>query len=385
MMKIGVLTYHRSLNYGAYLQAFALSHALNSEDGFQVELIDFQMPKEIEHYKTKVNIKTLKHPIRFVHSVVDTKKQRVLFEKDMEKQLLSVDRCVSDSIDDFVRFVNNKYDAIITGSDEIWKTNGLRGFPTPYWLLGDLGCQKYAYAASGRNSYSHLSNDKIGILRAGLDEYEYIGVRDSITKKEIEKYIPSNKRVQLCCDPTFLFDFQASKENGFRLLKERFGVERGKRIVALMTEDEKISKHIRKKLAKKDFQLISLYQWQPGCINCSQLSPFEWLDVLSCVDIVMTSFFHAVCFAAKLGKPMIAFGTRGKGSKVEEVISQVGRMSDYYANLYDIMDRLSDEVACRLAYEPECYHATSGALEGYSLLVEKLFMQSKEDGVAYES
>ena len=42
-MKVGILTYHRSVNYGAYLQALALCKKLNCEQDISAEIIDFRM------------------------------------------------------------------------------------------------------------------------------------------------------------------------------------------------------------------------------------------------------------------------------------------------------------------------------------------------------
>ena len=39
-MRIGILTFHRALNYGAFLQAYALRRVM-SEMGHQVEVVDY--------------------------------------------------------------------------------------------------------------------------------------------------------------------------------------------------------------------------------------------------------------------------------------------------------------------------------------------------------
>ena len=43
-MKVGILTFHRSLNYGAFLQAVCLCERLNQEKDISAEIIDFDMP-----------------------------------------------------------------------------------------------------------------------------------------------------------------------------------------------------------------------------------------------------------------------------------------------------------------------------------------------------
>lgn len=40
MKKVGILTYHRSINYGAMLQAYALRYTIQKL-GYKVEVIDY--------------------------------------------------------------------------------------------------------------------------------------------------------------------------------------------------------------------------------------------------------------------------------------------------------------------------------------------------------
>ncbi len=46
MIKVGILTYHRSCNYGAHLQALSLCLRLNDEGDINAEIIDFRMKVE---------------------------------------------------------------------------------------------------------------------------------------------------------------------------------------------------------------------------------------------------------------------------------------------------------------------------------------------------
>ena len=42
-MKIGILTFHRAINYGASLQAYALTKKMN-EMGYEAEIVDYRNP-----------------------------------------------------------------------------------------------------------------------------------------------------------------------------------------------------------------------------------------------------------------------------------------------------------------------------------------------------
>ena len=56
MKKIGILTFHKAINYGAYLQAFSLSERLKKEfSDCHVEIIDYIPQKE----KKKIYIKQI--------------------------------------------------------------------------------------------------------------------------------------------------------------------------------------------------------------------------------------------------------------------------------------------------------------------------------------
>lgn len=343
-MNVGILTFHRSRNYGAFLQAYALCERLNSEPDVHAEIIDFQMRKEITHYAEGFSLSALRHPLRHAHDRANRKKQAALFAKDLERMRLSTPHVVSDSPDDFAHLVRGRYDAIVVGSDEVWKTNGFRGFPSPYWLLGDLGCRKFAYAASARNDFSCLPPDNQRILSDALAGFDFLGVRDALTQTEVAKFAPKEVPVHLCCDPTFLLDFSPDRENGRKLLVERFGVDTKKSVVGIMTENRTVSSAIRQRLPSHSVELVSLYQWQPACVDGSLLSPFEWVDVLSSLDLLVTSFFHAVCFAAKSGIPFLAFGTRGKASKVEEIVSMLGYQAAYFNTASLLLEQRFDSL-----------------------------------------
>ena len=57
-MKIGILTYHASHNYGAFLQAYALRNVLIEKTGNDVDIINFNMPQSVELYANMSNPET---------------------------------------------------------------------------------------------------------------------------------------------------------------------------------------------------------------------------------------------------------------------------------------------------------------------------------------
>lgn len=336
-MRVGILTYHAVRNYGAFLQAYSLCSRLNKEPDINAEIIDFKMACEVKEYKDSlISRRTFLQPLHWIKVKRIHRIQDQLFENARRRLIMSSNSMISDSLDDFVSFVNGKYDVIIAGSDEIWKTNGFRGFPTPYWLIGDITSRKFSYAASGRNDYSRLSESQQQVLKAAISDFEFIGVRDKLTLTEISKYKKDTQTVHLCCDPSFLYDGGADKENGKKILKQ-FSKKKAKYYIGLMTNDSSISTALNK-LVGDDVEVVSLCNLQSCTTNLCEIDPFQWLDVISALDLMISSFYHGVCFSLKIGTPVIAYGTSEKKSKLKEVMETVGKTEDYTEDLLKILN-----------------------------------------------
>lgn len=321
-MKIGILTYHRACNYGAYLQACALCNRLNQEDFIQAEIIDFRMEIEARKYNiSQSNLKLKLYSImtgsyRFKKRLYDTF-QRALQDTCMVK---SEEYCESDSLEDFRNFVKGKYDVIIAGSDEIWKVNAIRSFPNPYWLIGNLDCKKVAYAASARVDFrQYLSDDNYRILKDAVNDFHYVGVRDRKTYDEVKKVLMDHTKLHLCCDPSFLYEFTLPETGIDEICKRK--LDPNKKTILVMTEKKRdnIAGEILKQ-TKGRYNLVSVFNNHSGYINLSDVTPLEWLKLIKDVDLVVSSFFHATCFSIVLNTPFLACGTRGKSSKLSELL-----------------------------------------------------------------
>ena len=318
-MNIGILTYHRACNYGAYLQACALCTRLNMEKGIFAEIIDFRMEKEAKFYSSKRW--SWKRKLHYLPKYLYLIKQFKVFEAAAENEIMhkSEKSLLTDSEEEFRNFVYGRYDLIVAGSDEIWKLNGRRGYPTPYWLFGDLGCKKMSYAASSRSDFSELSEQELEKLRKNLNSFEFIGVRDIATLNALKPLVENQEKLKLCCDPSFLYDFSIEHKSPAELLQGKAKLTPDKKTIVLMTEDKKLAAEVRQAFSKR-YNLVSVFEWQKGYRNVWNLSPAEWLQLIANADYVITSYFHAVCFSIVNNVPFIAVGTKSKFTKLEELL-----------------------------------------------------------------
>lgn len=340
-MKIGILTYHRAHNYGAYLQACALCNRLNMEHNVDAEIIDFRTLAEKISYDFSSGSKTfLKNPFSYKFK----KELWDMFEVSVCGSFMkkSDESMISDSITDFESFVTGKYDMIIVGSDEVWKLDGIRGFPNPYWLHGDIGCRKVAYAVSSRSDFSTLSAESRNYIIESLREFEYIGVRDTVTEDEIRKVIGKDKLLRINPDPSFIYDFEVEKVDLFDFLRPHCNLDTNKKNIVVMTESKSLSEEIRAKL-KKEYNLISVFHWHPGYVNLSFLNPLEWLTVLKSADMVLTSYFHATCFCIIFNTPFLSFGTEIKSLKLRELLTDA-RAIERYIDINTCLNKIHEVV-----------------------------------------
>lgn len=345
-MKIGILTYQYSHNYGAFLQGYALTmHLRKLFPNEKIELINFNTCDSEHIYKSTIKSRNIK-------AMFYKYKRYCMFKKNQKNLPQSQKKLVTNDIYKFNKFINKKYDLIIVGSDEVWKLDSFRNFPNQYWLPNYNG-KKISYAASSRTNQKIISDNNYDKkIYEYLNDFEYVGVRDDMTKNMVESL--NIKNVHINCDPTFLYNFNFSKKNGEKILKEKFKIDTSKKTIGFMVEDKKIIKEIKKKYCNT-YNYISLYNYEKELKNYASLSPFEWIDVISALDLFVTAYFHGVCFSIITGTAFIAVEkndyTSKEESKIHDLLSSINLLDNYYSE--KSVDRISQNIGKKYNYKNE--------------------------------
>jgi len=324
-MKIGILTYCNAYNYGAYLQAYNLSNKINKYEGISAELIDFSMPQELQNYKVRLH----KNLLVTYEKIVKKK----CFEKARRKLKLS-DYCIrTGSNEEFRRLIYGKYDFIIAGSDQIWQVDGFRGAMTPYWLPGDYGCKKIAYAVSGRTPFKNATADAYKKIRDAINDFDYIGVRDHATYENVKSVIEDDRTIHRNLDPSFLMQYVGDKENGRRILLKH-GLKLDRPVITVMAEDPNTVIKLKNRL-KDTYTFVGLFHRQKQAKNILDVTSFEWADVIAAAQFMVTSYFHGTCFSIINNVPFHTIEMRYKRneSKLFDLLSE-----------FDLTDRFSEKM-----------------------------------------
>lgn len=294
-MKIGILTFHCAINYGAVLQAYGLQEVLKSL-GHEVYIIDYRPQYLIEPYQV------FQWKFKVKDSLMSNMKSL------MRESLVMPIRLVRKS--KFQQFINqylniyswennlNVFDAFVFGSDQIWNPQITKGLDENF--LGQFkeakGKKLIAYAASV-GAVQNLSKDEFERLVFCLNGFEQIGVRE---KYLYEKISNVNTNVSITIDPVLL-----AGKDVFDKIAVDIKIARPYLLLFTLGRDEYAIEEAYKIAAQKNLDVIEIISSKESLYNLKikqMLSPSEFLGYIKMADYVVTSSFHGTVFSVLFQK-----------------------------------------------------------------------------------
>lgn len=294
-MKIGLLTFHRSINYGAFMQCYALSHELITRyPQHQVEVIDFEYLHKHNSYRA---------PIKQIPFGVEYYFCYKRFQLDLKRLPLSKVSFITDETDELCEYIGKHYDIVIVGSDAVWTYQGKMPVDNPYWLFGNKlkNVIKMSYAASAFSTrFDDIPIDERELIKDRLSDFYYIGVRDEATKSFVES-LELGTIVNLNHDPTFFFQPATNVKIAKDTLCKNF-VFNNKKSVSFMTRELPEIGKLREEL-RKQYNLLHFYRrdrykadlLDSRCRFMNNVSPYEWYNLYGQMMLNITNFFHGAC------------------------------------------------------------------------------------------
>lgn len=313
-MKIGILTFHRTTNYGAALLAYALQEALIGQ-GHDAEIIDYNNTAVYSYYDYRVfygaqSVKTrLGKVLRYAHN----KALCAQFAAFREKHLRLSPECTDH---DTLRAVEARYDAVISGSDQVWNPRAIfRDFDA--YLLGTVQCRKIAYAASAGT---------VSTWEPYLKTYWKLLHRfDAISVREAEMLAPAEhlaqKDVSLTLDPTLLLTREdwVRAESG-KLPDER--LKNGYILVYFLGKNPAVVQAAREVQEATGLPLVTLGRRIGARDELHPAAgPQEFLTLFHHASCVLTSSFHGTVFAVQYERPFLVFGNGAYNGRMQTLLS----------------------------------------------------------------
>ena len=295
-MKIGILTFHRAINYGAVLQCYALYMTL-SKMGHDVEIIDYR-PDSIEKNRKYFNIKKYKSNIPLNKKIkIFVSDLTLLFSRnrtihqfnDFLSQNFRMSNVVTQAND-----ISPEYDFIFWGSDQIWNPKLCNGIDKVYWGQLDLSCTKKVTYAASIGRIEVLSENAIKLIGNYIKAFDRISVRE----KSLQEFIKEKYSIDtdLVCDPSLLL----TEENYTHLIKKT--CDSSFVLLYLLEENEEAEKMAKNIASQLNSRVIRLFGMKNPFKKVSKkyhsnISPSDFLSYIKYAQCVITNSFHAVSYS----------------------------------------------------------------------------------------
>ena len=290
-MKIGILTFTNTSNYGASLQAFALQQAFICR-GHECEIIDYINEKVKEAHDPRAVLK--RHGIKKLYAPV----VYYIFKKRLDRfREFEEAHCIfsKEYTREMIPKIAAEYDRIVVGSDQVWNPDITGGDKTFFLDFLQDNRKKYSYAASLGTGYFSVDKENYECL---LKHFCFLSVREQDTAKELRRRIGRDD-VSCDLDPTFLIHDQ---------WKDFVRPENpdGDYIFMYLTpEDTKLLQAVRTFAKKEHCKVILLKKGasqRRGIKVVNIASPIDFINYIAHAKYVIAGSFHALCFSIMFGK-----------------------------------------------------------------------------------
>ena len=270
---VGILSMQRVINYGSFLQAYALKQLLLQNGAKEVYFIDIEKGRPLLEYRSK--------PLSLSQRII--RQVKLIFQgtflsnlRDKKFMLLlckSIEDCYPLLEDN--RNLPSQFDLVVIGSDEVFNC-----------------CQASSWG--GHTTYEQLISYGIDKeIGATMKTLKAISVRDENSSEIVEKLMGIKPRLDL--DPVLIYGF--SKE-----IMQTENVADSKYMVVYSYfkrfNDRNEIAAIRAFAKKKQLKLYSIYCRYDWCDKAIiPNTPFEVLNWFNQAEYVATDTFHGTIFS----------------------------------------------------------------------------------------
>ncbi len=346
-MKIGILTYHNVVNYGAVLQAYALQQFLSNK-GYDAEIIDYQNDYFKKFYSpfyiTKPYLrKTLYMLYAFRQKSIRLKK----FAEFRNKFLVqSSEQYIPSNISN----IDSKYDCIIVGSDQVWNLV-LSDGDENYFIPFAHNAKKVSYAASiGMKNIPEKYDKLFGTLVNGFD---VISVREKSAAELLTKY--TDKPVSVNNDPVLLL----SKQEWGKLDDIKNRVLDGDYILVYKINKDDSYKYAGELSKTTNMPVIVIKPDKTCNIDCTKVkcaSPDQFVSLFYNARYVITDSFHGTVFSIIFEKQFVYVpdtSADNRNVRIIDLLDKVGLSSRAFNNDINAINETIDYNVVRNLLEKE--------------------------------
>lgn len=309
-MKIGLITFHDTNNFGSYLQTYGLYKKI-CDLGYECDIIDYQCESIVNReipkpFRFTLNPKQLIIEVLLKPSLRKKYKNLLTF---LHKYMKLSERVFKDNI----KCISDKYDKFFVGSDIVWGMDIVANDTTYFLDFVDQDHKKYAFASSIGNPWTVAQ--KV-LIKPCLQTFNRIAVRENESADWIEELIGT--RPDVVCDPTMLIEpiewqkYASTKYSGQKYV-----------LVYFPTEANLIAAKAYSKEHGIPCYVINNSLPLKGVKNVNPLTMGDFLSLFLNATFVCTGSYHGMLFSIYFNREF-AYFNRAHKSRMNTLAHKLG-------------------------------------------------------------
>lgn len=333
--KIGILTFHRPLNYGAVLQAYALQRSI-LDMNIDCEIIDYRSQfMEMQYYAIiNPNVSLIKNFLKLYNS--QSKHRKILQYKNfIAKNMILSNQIYSD---ENLKDVDSEYDYIFVGSDQVWNPS-IIGDSYIYFLDGIVpDKKKISYAASmGAACFDEkIMNKCIDLIR----RFSVISVREKSLSNILTNHGIQN---HTDIDPTLLLTSECWNSI---IPKERME-KKPYILVYTVAEPINLYEYAKRLASLRGLEIIWITNSRRLRFDAKVIRDCgieDFLQYIRDAEYVITTSFHCCVFSILFHKNLITetVGRNSVNNRIEDLLNSVEMTNRSISFNQDIMNSETD-------------------------------------------
>lgn len=317
-MKIGIITFHCSYNFGSALQAFALQEAIGRL-GHEAVIIDYRSA-DFDRYRL---FTPSRHPgfvVSELRNLPRSVRRRDSFRRFWRDRLNLTAETYS--YRDVARMgeLNALLDGFVCGSDQIWNLDCTNGVEPPFFLsFASADKRKVAYAPSLAHTHFRSGNFDADEVARLLSSFDAISVREGETVGVFQPLV--EKKIAVAADPTILLP----KSSYEPMISDVVG---GPYVFVYELRDCPELVESARAMASASGRRVLYVSEKPLAIpnsrNLFGIGPEDFLSLIAHADLVLSNSFHAMVFSIIFQRPFRVFEISKDYSRQRDLLRKLG-------------------------------------------------------------
>lgn len=319
-MRVAILSMQEVINYGSFLQAYALKQLLDKTNDISY-ISAYRNTEKIENKTilkklSTIRLRDLKHNIarqKLKHKIIPMQRKYFNYEEGI-------------------------YDLTIVGSDEVFNFGQNASWnPSVFWGEGIETKKICSFAASCGNTTNkkQLNPSIIPSMINGFNRFSEISIRDNGTAKLLESL--GFFEYKFLLDPVLLYDFESEIKTHEYKRKSKYIVIYSYNYRFSNENEIKKIKLYAKKNHCKIYAVEGLQKWTDKYLA---VNPFELFELFRNAEAVFTDTFHGTIIAAKMHCKFAVFIRESNQNKLLDLVNRVHLEKHLYDAEKDDLEEL---------------------------------------------